>query len=254
MQAQITDAENAYGRGRVAGMAETSAVAKKLKELRRSFRVPVRELGRALRPPYGGPSGYTHYEDRFKGEFIPVEVMKKLAPIFLRSGVPLERLNELTGTISDAPPARVPENPPIDVLIPAARPIRPGLRTLPIYGAGQAGPHGFVNVGPQDAIEWTWMPPELQDVKGAFGLYVDGESMSDAGLPEGTEVHVHPHRKPRARQNCVIVLRSGGVFIKRYIGQRGGRLVYQQSNPMQEGEFPLEDVAAIYLITSATFT
>jgi len=150
-------------------------------------------------------------------------------------------------------PPRLPDNPPPDAVIPGARPLRGGPRSLPIYGAGQSGPEGFLNIEPQDAIDWTWMPAELQDVRGAFALYVDGDSMTDAGLPAGTLVHVHPHRRPRTGQNCVIVLRSSGVFIKRYVGQRGGKLVYEQSNPKKEGDFPLADVAALYLITSAVF-
>ena len=83
-------------------------------------------------------------------------------------------------------------NPPVeDVLPQATRAVRYGERTLPIYGMGQGGAEGFINHDQTQAVDWSYTPPELIGVRDAFGLYVDGDSMTDAGLPEGTLVHVH---------------------------------------------------------------
>jgi SOS-response transcriptional repressor LexA len=145
-------------------------------------------------------------------------------------------------------------NPPIEDVLPhGARAVRYGERTLPIFGAGQAGAEGFVNHDPSQAVDWSYTPPELIGVRDAFGLYVDGDSMTDAGLPEGTLVHVHPHRRPRPGQFCVVVKTDGSVFIKRYVGLRGGKMLLVQSNPAREIDIPETQVRAIFLITSAVF-
>jgi hypothetical protein len=70
---------------------------------------------------------------------------------------------------------------------------------------------------------------------------------------EGTLVHVHPHRRPRPGQFCVLVKTDGSTFIKRYVGLRGGKMLLAQSNPSKELEIPETQVRAIFLITSAVF-
>jgi phage repressor protein C with HTH and peptisase S24 domain len=148
---------------------------------------------------------------------------------------------------------RLPDNPPIADVLPQARPAAYGARNLPIYGAGQGGAEGFINADTSAAVDWTYTPPELSGVKGAFGLYVDGDSMTDMGLPEGTLVHVHPHRRPKPGQFCVAVKTGGGTFVKKYVATRAGRLVLAQSNPKREFEIALGDLRALYLITSAVW-
>lgn len=133
------------------------------------------------------------------------------------------------------------------------RAVRYGERTLPIYGAGQGAADGFVSHEPSRAVDWSYTPPELIGVRDAFGLYVDGDGMTDAGLPEGTLVHVHPHRRPRPGQFCVLVRTDGAALIKRYLGLRSGKLALAQSNPAKELEIPETQVRAIFLITSAVF-
>jgi phage repressor protein C with HTH and peptisase S24 domain len=154
---------------------------------------------------------------------------------------------------SGAAAISLPENPPIAEVLPQARPADYGGRNLPIYGAGQGGAEGFINTDTSAAVDWTYTPPELSGVKGAFGLYVDGDSMTDMGLPEGTLVHVHPHRRPKPGQYCVAVKNGGGTFVKKYIATRAGKLVLAQSNPKREFEIPLTDLRALYLITSAVW-
>jgi SOS-response transcriptional repressor LexA len=163
---------------------------------------------------------------------------------FLETGLPPSAQGAVVPRLG-APPAEAQPPPP--------RTARYGERTLPIYGAGPEGAAGFVNHDPSQAVDWSYTPPELIGVRDAFGLYVDGDSMTDAGLPEGTLVHVHPHRRPRPGQFCVLVRTDSGPLIKRYVGLRGGKMVVAQSNPAKELDIPEVQVRAIYLITSAVF-
>ncbi len=152
-----------------------------------------------------------------------------------------------------APRAGFADNPPIAAVLPNARPSQFGGRSLPVYGAGRGGSEGFLNHDPSQAVDWTWTPPELAGVKDAFALFVDGDSMTDAGLREGATVHVHPHRKPRPGDYCVIVKKDSSVLIKRFEGQRGGKIELWQSNPRDTFTGPAADIIALFTITSVNF-
>lgn len=174
----------------------------------------------------------------------------RVNPNWLADGSGVRDLDAVSGGASAM---SLPENPPITEALPHAQPIGYGGRNLPIYGAGQGGTDGFINADTSVAVDWTYTPPELLGVKGAFGLYVDGDSMTDMGLPEGTLVHVHPHRRPKAGQFCVAVKKGGGTFVKKYVATRAGKLVLAQSNPKREFDMPLSELRALYLITSAVW-
>lgn len=169
-----------------------------------------------------------------------VEYLETGLPPSVQAGAAAPRHGSAMGASEDARP-------------PPARAARYGERTLPIYGAGPGGAEGFVRHDPAQAVDWGYTPPELIGVRDAFGLYVEGDSMADAGLAEGTLVHVHPHRRPRPGQFCVLVRTDGGPLIKRYIGLRNGKMVLAQSNPPTELDIPETQVRAIFLITSAVF-
>lgn len=137
-------------------------------------------------------------------------------------------------------------------LIPNARQVRQGNRDLPIRGTAQGGPDGIVTLS-EDPIDYTWRPPELMQVKDAFALWVDGDSMTGFGLPEGAEVHVNPHRGPKTQGFCVLVKRGGDAFVKRYVGRKSGKWLLEQSNPPKVLEFLESEVRAVYRVTSVTY-
>lgn len=71
-----------------------------LKALRKRFRVPMRDL--AVSIGLTGPSSWQHYEDKFKREFLPVDVARNIAPVFERHGADPALILAMTGT-SPAP-------------------------------------------------------------------------------------------------------------------------------------------------------
>src|SRR5262249_55597895 len=70
-------------------------IRKKLRELRERTGLSVREVSERLR--YATPSGYQHYEDRFKGAFFPLQLINALKKIFIPYGVTEMELNALAG-------------------------------------------------------------------------------------------------------------------------------------------------------------
>lgn len=135
----------------------------------------------------------------------------------------------------------------------AAHPSRIGGRDLPIRGIAQGGANGVLSFSDSVPIDYTARPAALQQVRDAYALWVDGDSMDGFGLPDGTEVHVHPHRTPRAGRFCVVIRTNGDAFIKRFVARRGGKVVVEQSDPRKTLEFPDGEVRAVHRVTSVAY-
>ena len=126
-------------------------------------------------------------------------------------------------------------------------------RDLPIRGRAQAGSEGASMLAEDPPIDWTFRPPELRGVRDAFAMYVNDQSMEDAGLRHGTIIHVHPYRRPRPGDFVVVVRKSGDALIKRLVRTSDGKIVVRQTNPPREFSVALSDVRDLYLVTSAVF-
>ena len=59
------------------------------------------------------------------------------------------------------------------------------------------------------------------------------DSMTDAGIPAGTLVFVHPHRAPQMGRPCAVLRRTQGALIKQFRGARGGKIVLWQYFTLQ---------------------
>jgi len=73
---------------------EPGATARALKALRERAGISVRD---AAKMAGKAPGGYQHYEDAFKGEWLPVELVRALVAEFEQRGVEPEELWKLTG-------------------------------------------------------------------------------------------------------------------------------------------------------------
>jgi transcriptional regulator with XRE-family HTH domain len=77
-------------------MAETlSPASRKLKQLRQRAGLSIREVAHALGMENG--SSYQHYEDRFRKQFLPLELTQRLVPIFAAKGIDTAELYALAG-------------------------------------------------------------------------------------------------------------------------------------------------------------
>lgn len=68
--------------------APPSKAARELKALREEAGLSVRALAKLLKKP---ASTYATYEDRYKKQFLPIELANSLVPIFEARGIPQER-------------------------------------------------------------------------------------------------------------------------------------------------------------------
>jgi phage repressor protein C with HTH and peptisase S24 domain len=76
-------------------MPTVSAVSRQLKQLRQRAGLSIREVAQALGMEHG--SSYQHYEDRFKKALLPLDLVRRLVPIFEAGGVEGAELYALAG-------------------------------------------------------------------------------------------------------------------------------------------------------------
>lgn len=83
---------------------DVSEVARKLKAIRERTRLSIREMAEQL--GFATPSGYQHYEDKYKKTYLPKELVDNLIRIMGPHGVSEYELLELGGftyNVSDRP-------------------------------------------------------------------------------------------------------------------------------------------------------
>lgn len=85
-------------------------------------------------------------------------------------------------------------------IVPSERLVAGGART-PVYAGAQAG-DGRLIIS-LDEIDWVKTPSVLENVKGGYGILIDGESMVPAFWP-GDVALVHPHLRPARQKNVVL--------------------------------------------------
>lgn len=78
-----------------APMAEGSSASRGLKALRRRAGLSIREVAHALGMEHG--SSYQHYEDRYRKPLLPLDLVRRLVPIFAPGGIAPAELYALAG-------------------------------------------------------------------------------------------------------------------------------------------------------------
>ena len=164
-------------------------------------------------------------------------------------GVPQDEVLRRVGAGSDPPAMPSPSasgparrgRPPRIGISPAVRP-----EPIPIRSAGRGGgdQQMFLEDGP---IGYTARPANLGGVRGAYAIYMVGDSM-EPRYEQGWLLHVNPF-KPPTRGRDVVVYKSGqAVLIKQFVRWEGDALVLRQLNPPQELRMPRAEVVECHLI------
>jgi phage repressor protein C with HTH and peptisase S24 domain len=125
------------------------------------------------------------------------------------------------------------------------------LKRLPVLGRAMGGAAGeFIMNGL--VVDDVICPPGLENVPGAYAVYVTGDSM-EPRYRAGEVVFVHP-AKPCRRGDYVIAQIKGDDnehphgFIKRFEALTPSMLILSQHNPQKEIEFPRSDVVSVHRI------
>lgn len=125
-------------------------------------------------------------------------------------------------------------------------------RNLPIYGSAMGGPDGAFEMNGQ-VMDYAERPPSLAGARNAYGIYVQGDSMSPR-FEAGWLLHVNPSRPVRKGDNVVVQIRAADeyapplAYIKTFDCLTPSKLVLRQFNPPGALEWPTEDVVSIHRV------
>jgi phage repressor protein C with HTH and peptisase S24 domain len=128
----------------------------------------------------------------------------------------------------------------------AASTTPPRDESIPIRSAGRGGGEQemFLADGP---IGYTARPANLNGVRGAYAIYMVGDSM-EPRYEQGWLLHVNPFKPPKRGRDVVVYKRSQAVLIKQFVRWEADALVLRQLNPAQELRFPREEVIECHLV------
>jgi phage repressor protein C with HTH and peptisase S24 domain len=161
-------------------------------------------------------------------------------------GVSQDEVLSHAGAAADPPPPAAPGRrgrPPRGPVPPAPS---GGAAAIPIRSAGRGGSDQqmFLEDGP---IGYTTRPANLDGVRGAYAIYMIGDSM-EPRYEQGWLLHVNPF-KPPIRGRDVVVYKSGqAVLIKQFVRWEGDALVLRQLNPPEELRIARDQVLECHLV------
>ena len=107
---------------------------------------------------------------------------------------------------------------------------------IPVRSAGRGGGEQtmFLEDGP---IGYTARPANLDGVRGAYAIYMVGDSM-EPRYEQGWLLHVNPFKPPTRGRDVVVYKEGQAVLIKTFVGWDREDLVLHQLNPDQEIRIP----------------
>ena len=133
--------------------------------------------------------------------------------------------------------------PPRATLAPS---VTPRAEPIPIRSAARGGgdQEMFLEDGP---IGYTPRPANLVGVRGAYAIYMVGDSM-EPRYAQGWLLHVNPF-KPPIRGRDVVVYKTGqAVLIKQFVRWDGDALVLHQLNPPEDLRIPRDGILECHLV------
>lgn len=126
---------------------------------------------------------------------------------------------------------------------------------LEILGMAECGPDGWAYFN-GDLIETVPMPANLVGVKGAYGVYIQGDSMDPRYKP-GEIAHIHPHKpitigafvlvqkKPKAPGEAPLAV------IKQLVRRSGSKVVLAQLNPAKNFELRTDEIVSMHRVVGS---
>ena len=121
-----------------------------------------------------------------------------------------------------------------------------GTEPIPIRSAARGGgdQEMFLEDGP---IGYTPRPANLNGVRGAYAIYMIGDSM-EPRYEQGWLLHVNPFKPPTRGRDVVVYKKGDAVLIKQFVRWEGEALVLRQLNPAEELRVLREEVMECHLV------
>jgi phage repressor protein C with HTH and peptisase S24 domain len=165
--------------------------------------------------------------------------------------VPQEEVLRRAGASVDLPPpSDLPPNEPPrrgrPPRVAAASAAGARAEPIPIRSAARGGgdQEMFLADGP---IGYTPRPANLAGVRGAYAIYMVGDSM-EPRYEQGWLLHVNPFKPPTRGRDVVVYKKGDAVLIKQFVRWDDDALVLRQLNPPQELRVPRADVIECHLV------
>jgi hypothetical protein len=118
--------------------------------------------------------------------------------------------------------------------------------SIPIRSAARGGNDQEMFLG-DGAIGYTPRPANLDGVRGAYAIYMVGDSM-EPRYQQGWLLHVNPFKPPTRGRDVVVYKNSQAVLIKQFVRWEGDELVLQQLNPSETLRIPRAEVTECHLV------
>jgi hypothetical protein len=129
-----------------------------------------------------------------------------------------------------------------------ALPLRPALggEPIPVRSAARGGgdQQMFLEDGP---IGYTPRPANLDGVRGAYAIYMIGDSM-EPRYEQGWLLHVNPFKPPTRGRDVVVYKTDHAVLIKQFVRWEGEALVLRQLNPPETLRVARGEVLECHLV------
>src|SRR5438876_825684 len=121
-----------------------------------------------------------------------------------------------------------------------------GTEPIPVRSAARGGgdQEMFLEDGP---IGYTPRPSNLNGVRGAYAIYMIGDSM-EPRYQQGWLLHVNPFKPAIRGRDVVVYKKDKAALIKQFAGWEKDALLLRQLNPAREIKVPREEVAEIHLV------
>ena len=149
---------------------------------------------------------------------------------------------------ASAPPGQARRGrPPRAAITPLGTPPgTPRAEPIPIRSAGRGGgdQEMFLADGP---IGYTPRPANLGGVRGAYAIYMVGDSM-EPRYEQGWLLHINPFKPPTRGRDVVVYKKGDAVLIKQFVRWDADALGLRQLNPPEELRIPRAEVEECHLI------
>ncbi len=116
---------------------------------------------------------------------------------------------------------------------------------IPVLGAARGGAEQEMYL--DDPIDWVHRPSMLRDVRGAYAIYVVGESMTPRYRP-GVLLFVNPFKPPRWENGVVVQMNDKSVLVKEFLGFTPTELRLLQYNPETELTLQRADISVVHTV------
>lgn len=126
---------------------------------------------------------------------------------------------------------------------------------LAILGMAEGGPDGW-SLFNGDLIETVPMPANLVGVKGAYGVYVVGDSMFPRYRP-GEIAHIHPYKPVTIGAYVLVQKRPKApgepplAVIKELVRRSGSKITLAQLNPPRTFDLKTDEIVSIHRVVGS---